>query len=118
MLSCETYWARIFLGLPEPYGAAVEEKIRQCAAGANLMVSAVPCEFIASDHKEHGCIVGLINLPYAAKDRSPADRKRLIRGRGFRLAGLLRRTFGQHKVTVSFPDETFLLEENYADHSQ
>ena len=106
-----TFTANIYLGLREQYSdnvGSVEQVMELCQAFCNdvkLCVSVTPTSFVYVDGNEPGAIVGLINYP-----RFPLEDEE-IEDIAVKLAELLAQTFKQHRVSVVFPDETIMVEQ-------
>lgn len=121
MKTVPTYTATIYVGTREQY----TPEIRSIDMARNwlhnyvnlvgLCVTLSPIEYIytgkkqsdasITDARESGFVVGLINYP-----RFPSTPEAL-REKALEIAEELRILFKQFKVTVVFPDETVMLEE-------
>lgn len=133
MVTVNTFWANIFVGLKNVDTGVIHslDKARElCSNYVNsvgLCVTFTETEYIystspLSDMKEPesvvgllyraegyraepGFVVGLINYP-----RFPAESKK-IREQALVLARILKKSMEQHRVTIMFPDETVMLGE-------
>ncbi|KKL04376.1 hypothetical protein LCGC14_2616700 [marine sediment metagenome] len=111
MRTVPTYWARIYVGLQVGY--TIERVDENTVAGAchdfcdevRLCVNCYPTYFVYVDGGEPGVVVELINYP-----RFPKEPQK-IRDLALTLARKLRALCKQHRVSVMFPDETVMLEE-------
>lgn len=104
-----TFWARIFVGLREGYEGrthSLEDVAKVCQEYCDkvgLCVTLERCGFVYKGGREEGMIVGLINYP-----RFPSTPQR-IKEHALTLAGVLRDSLGQLRVSVLFPDETVMI---------
>lgn len=131
MVTVNTFWANIFVGLKNVETGVIHrlDKARElCSNYVNsvgLCVTFTSTEYIYSTSPlvnmkepesvvglfregytaEPGFIVGLINYP-----RFPAESKK-IREQALVLAHILKKSMEQHRVTIMFPDETVMLGE-------
>lgn len=78
---------------------------KEFAESWGLCVSFTETEFIFDTGKEPGFIVGLINYP-----RNPQSPE-VIQANALDLAGILKDTYQQERVTVVCTDKTFMLGE-------
>ena len=107
---CSSFEAKIFVGLRAGYTNKiyglidVEEICQKFVDDVSLCVSITPTKFTYKEGREAGCIVGLINYP-----RFPSEDQK-IKDLSLRLARLLMLTLEQFRVTVYFPDESIMLE--------
>jgi hypothetical protein len=111
VISIDTYWATIYVGLKEGYDGVVhsaEEAKDICQAYVNnggAAVTVTETEFIYKHGREPGVIVGLINYPRFPKKSEE------IRAVAVKIAQRLKDAFKQHRVSVLFPDHTVMLGE-------
>jgi hypothetical protein len=104
----KTYTATIYVGR-KLHGGTVQplswgRKICQAYVDAvGLCVTFASTDFLYTNGKEPGFVVGLINYP-----RFPSS-PNIIRGHALELAAQLLKTYTQYKVTVVFPDSTIML---------
>lgn len=115
----KTFWANIFVGFRDSAHIVSGdiEKVRHiCSKYVNkvgLCVTVTPTDFVYSTSceipsyaGEPGAVIGLINYP-----RFPADVV-TIKAKAVELAIILGKELDQHRVTISFPDETVMLGEH------
>lgn len=104
MRTAESYWARIYVAIPDRFTTKVAIDLCQMYVDSvGLCVTVTETDYIFSGGKEHGVIVGLINYP-----RFPATPAK-IRKRAIALAIILKKVLKQKRVSIEFPDETVML---------
>lgn len=109
MTKVETYTATIYCGLKRGYTGTiipfeeVEQIIQEWVDGIGMCVTVTRTEYIYTDGREPGVIVGFINYPrFPAK---PED----IKLRALDLSQILLRECHQMRLSIVFPDETIML---------
>ena len=111
MKTISTYTATIYVGFREQYTDEVRSiemayaVLQQYADKGGLCVTVTPTRFIYKNGSEPGIAVGFINYPRFPEEPSA------IREKVLRIAEGLLRTFRQLKVSIVFPDETVMLEQ-------
>ncbi len=116
-MKVETYTATIYAGLHDLENDVkgtleqVHELCQTYVRKKGLCVTVTPTRFIYGHPDEpnlagweDGAIVGLINYP--RKPTSPMQ----IKKHAFALATLLKDAFNQNRLSIVFPDETWMLE--------
>lgn len=105
----DTYTATIYVGTSKDE-AWCYEKIQKAKAicqnycnAVGLCVTVKQTSFIYTDGKEEGVEVGLINYP-----RFPSNRQTL-QVHAVTLAKLLKKKLEQKRVSVVFPDKTYMI---------
>lgn len=112
MKTVPTYTAQIHVGTRVGYSPEVvsvqmaREWLQEYVNGIGLCVTLTETEYIYKDGNAPGFVVGLINYP-----RFPSD-ARSVRAKALHIAGELMKLYGQLKVTVVFPDETLMLQQD------
>ena len=110
MKSVKTYEVKIALGLKEGYNGSqhhwkeVIPVIQEYVDLVGLCVTVTPTTFVYTSGREDGVFIGLIDYPRFPKDHV------LIRSHAYSIAHLLMTTFKQHRCTIQFPEDTYLLE--------
>jgi len=102
MIRCDTYWARIYLGVKDFLN--VEKEVDQVVKDLGVMVNLSPVSYAGPRGREYGGVLELINLPYSPKD--PSEMQNLA----IRLAKKLLPLVRQKRASVVFPDQTVLVE--------
>jgi hypothetical protein len=111
MITVPTYWARIFVGVNDDYGArtvgplVIDDFLRAHVTAHPRCVSVTQTHFVYTDGDEPGFEVGMINYPRFPNEPSA------IRAYAIDLARKLKTLCRQHRVTVMFPDTTVMLED-------
>lgn len=111
MYAVPTCQATIYVGLKEGYGGvlhAPEEAVKVCEDYCNdvgLGLTVWLCSFVYTGGDEPGVCVGIINYPRFPSSKDDIRRHALV------LAGRLKETFRQERLTVVFSDETIMLGE-------
>lgn len=106
----DTYQATIALGLKEGYTGkqhSVDEVIEVCQDFCNsngLCITVTPTNFVYTDGKENGCLIGLINYP-----RFPSSNEKIYTT-ALVLASKLLVVFHQNRVSIICSDKTHMLE--------
>lgn len=102
-----TFTATIYVGLKERSSGVVwdesRDKIQAYVNAVGLCVTHTRTEFIYTNGKEPGFIVGLINYP-----RFPSSQEQ-IKAHAIAIAEMLLKACKQMKVTVVMPTETIML---------
>jgi len=105
-----TYTANIYVGLhcEKPVDIARKVAVGICESYCKngLCVSIMDTTFVHTDGSEPGLVIGLINYPRFPV--MPGVLRRIARD----LAELLKEGLEQERVSVVFPDETIMLEED------
>lgn len=107
-----TFTATIYVGLKERDSGFVhspdeiEAVCQKYCDELGLCVTVTPTRFIYTDGSEPGAAVGLINYP-----RFPSSAGEIME-HAIGLASLLRESLGQNRVSVVFPHETAMLDED------
>lgn len=110
MKEVQTFIANIYLGLKEGYDGetkSIEEVYFICQKYCNevgLCVTVTPTKFFYKDGWEEGCVVGLINYPRF----STTNEK--ITDTAIDLAEILKREFGQIRVSIVTSNKSYMLE--------
>jgi len=110
MRTLKTYNAQIWVGLREAYGdtvhsiADVEKIVDRFVNDTKDCVTITPTDFRYVDGHEPGVIIGWINYPRFP--RTPSE----ITERALSLARTLLYELGQLRVSVTTPDDTYMLE--------
>lgn len=115
MKRCDSYWANIYVGLRPHYEKTNfdfmshirQQAIQTCQKYCDevgLCVTVTDTWFIYKDGNEPGLIIGLINYPRfsTTKDR--------IQELSENLAQQLMKLCNQNRVSIVYPDETIMLE--------
>jgi hypothetical protein len=106
----DTYTATIYLGLRERYSEVIHtkeevEKVSQDYCNRiGFCVTLTDTNFIYKDGREPGVALGIINYPRFQRT------KQEIREKALDLAGILKETFNQNRVSIVFSDITIMLE--------
>lgn len=110
MKIARTFNVQIWCGLREGYEGpvhTVEEVIEICQEYVNNVkycVTVSPTTFVYVNGREPGAVIGMINYP-----RFETTVEEILR-KATALADILMKRFGQHRVTVTTPTETIMLE--------
>jgi len=114
-----TYWAKIFIGARPSYDQNVsddhldiiideiKEECQIYCDRVGLGLTVTPLDFIYTGGREKGVEIGLINYP-----RFPSTKAK-IQMTALDIARNLRETFQQERVSVMFPDFTFMLDDGH-----
>jgi len=104
-----TYTAQIYIGFRECYTKIVhtldeaKEICQNYVDEIGLCITVMPIEYIYTNGRESGAVIGLINYP-----RFP-DTNENIQIKAISLAKRLMIAFSQYRVSIVFPDETIML---------
>lgn len=115
MKTVPTFTAHIHVGTKRHYDGQVRSidvargVLQKYVNAVGLCVTLTPTEYIYTDGAEPGFVIGLINYP-----RFPADVES-IKAKAIGIAEEMLRAFEQFKVSVVFPDETVMVEEEFQD---
>ena len=110
MLSEDTYWAKVFLGLRVGYSRkhysyrSAENTIKRYVSDHPLCVSITRTQFAYKGGWDRGIIIELINYP-----RFPIPFGS-IREYATDLAQFLMLRYGQNRISIMMPDVTIMLE--------
>tara|TARA_R110000824_G_scaffold266054_7_gene455005 strand:- start:77 stop:439 length:363 start_codon:yes stop_codon:yes gene_type:complete len=115
MKQCDTYWAKIYLGLNPGYEKVTDGLINSrknrvidyCKSYCDdigLCVTIDDTEFIYTKGHEKGLVIGLINYPRFPKSRTQIDIYAV------NLATALKELCQQNRVSIMYPDKTIMLE--------
>jgi len=111
LTGAESFYSKIYVGRKEAYGPKVHSELEinwACENFCNqkgLCVNITETEFVYVGGREVGAIVEIINYP-----RFPREKEE-IRRLAFELAYLLKEKLGQLRVSVAFPDYTYMIGE-------
>lgn len=109
MTKVDSYTASIYCGLKQGYTGTimpfeeVEQIIQEWVDGIGMCVTVTRTEYIYTNGREPGIIVGFINYP-----RFPAKSDD-IKLRALDLSQILLRECHQMRLSIVFPDETIML---------
>lgn len=111
MMTAETFWANIYIGLRAGYSgklhhmAKLEKLCQNYVDKVGLAVTVTKTKFIYTKGNEPGAIIGLINYP-----RFPQP-PLLIAAHATALAEILKDKLGQERVSIVTPHVTTMLGE-------
>jgi len=111
MRTCNNYEIKIWLGHRAGYttaytnSAEVWKVVRDWCQEKKQCVTVTPTKFIYVDGEEPGSIIGFINYP-----RFPVSKEELL-NRALELGEILRKKFGQLRVSVTTAETSYLLED-------
>jgi len=113
MISVQTYWANIYVGLcpgyntrlynPEASLFTIHGECQNYCNKVKLGLTITNTKFIYVNGSEDGVIIGLINYP-----RFPSTPEQ-IQEKAIELASILKEKLKQERVSVVFPDKTIML---------
>jgi hypothetical protein len=112
MRTVDSFNIQIFCGLKEGYSGKthdiedVERLMQKFVDAKKECVTITATKFVYTDGNEPGVIVGLINYPRFPKFQHT------LKERAFEIAKILMVTFKQNRVTVTMPNESFMLEQD------
>lgn len=115
MKTCPTFTASIYVGLKEGDAGnlhSLEEAriiIQEQVDGIKLCVTLTPTEFIYTQGNEPGVIIGLINYPRFPQSYAA------IKANALHIAWVFLARFRQQRISVVFPAETIMIEEDVND---
>ena len=111
MRTCENYEVKVWLGHRHGYStsyaddSAVWTAIAEWCNEKKQCVTVTPTRFIYVNGAETGTLIGFINYP-----RFPYEKEEIL-NRALELGELLRKRFGQFRVSVTTPEMSYLLED-------
>lgn len=110
MKSVETITAKIYLGLREGYSRKIHSLnelknfLQRYVNKTGFCVTVTPTNFIYTEGREPGAIIGLINYP-----RFPKTKKEL-KQRAEEIAKLCKDKYKQNRISIEYQDRTIMLE--------
>jgi hypothetical protein len=121
MKTCQTYWAKIFVGFRSKYEDTPDfimegrrDRLEGMCKGycdeVGLCVTITDTTFIYKDGNEPGAIIGLMNYPRFPEEKGLRMEDTKIRKHSMKLAEYLMVAMNQYRVSIMYPDETVMLE--------
>jgi|SRR3989338_5311469 len=106
----DTITAKIYLGLKEGYTCEVhtldevKDFLQEYVNTHGLCVTVTPTNFIYTNGREDGVVIGLINYPRFPKTKEE------IRRTSEEIAELCKDRFGQKRLSIEYQDQTIMFE--------
>ena len=110
MKSVETITAKIYLGLREKYSKKIhtieelKDLLQDYVDKTGFCVTVTPTNFIYTDGREPGAIIGLINYPRFPKTKNE------LKQRAEEIAKLCKQKYKQNRISIEYQDKTIMFE--------